>query len=205
MHPLLILSIGRSGSTFLMQLLAAHPAIVGHEAYPLELRLWPAALFPGDTLARKLADNSARHFLRRPAPQTPDEVLETYADLARGAGKEARFFAEKFGINHDLDTACRLHPETRCICVARDPRDMLLSARAMDRKRGYYGFGLASDRATVNEVLEKAMSAVFEKHLTAPSADASIGRWRTEMHDDLKETFKAHLADFLMRLGYPLE
>ena len=37
-QPLLVTSLGRSGTTFLMRLLSAHPSVVAYRAYPYEMR-----------------------------------------------------------------------------------------------------------------------------------------------------------------------
>ena len=54
MIPIFLVSSGRSGTTYLMRLLASHPAIVAYEEYPLEFRPALFSLYPDYTIMSKI-------------------------------------------------------------------------------------------------------------------------------------------------------
>jgi hypothetical protein len=136
MQPLLSLSIGRSGTTFLMRLLSSHPGIVARQDYPLEFRPFSFALFPDDPT---LLSSTRPEIPRADSFSVPDAV-SLYRAMAEMAGKSPRYFVEKLTGQLDTRRIVRAAPDARFLWLVRDPRDVLLSARAFDRKRGLRGF-----------------------------------------------------------------
>ncbi len=53
---------------------------------------------------------------------------------------QGRVVVEKLGLLWDLDLVAGLFPRTKPIFIVRDPRDMLVSMRALNERRGFYDF-----------------------------------------------------------------
>jgi hypothetical protein len=136
MRPLLSLSIGRSGTTFLMRLLSGHPQIVARQDYPLEFRPFAFALFPDDP---ELLASAAPDIPQAEAFSVSD-AFALYRAMAEKMGKSPRFFVEKLTGRLDPQRIVTATPDARFLWLVRDPRDVLLSARAFDRKRRFRGF-----------------------------------------------------------------
>ena len=150
MDPIYLLATGRSGTTHLMRLLSGHRRIVAHEIYPLECRISQFALFPRDPKLREFVKQKSWRFendetllyttFKRHGVLSMKAVERIYSQMAAAGNKTPSYFAEKFGNWLDLREA-RMHvPGLRTICLIRDPRDVLVSARAFDKKRGFHGF-----------------------------------------------------------------
>src|SRR5688572_17334867 len=136
MQPLLSLSVGRSGTTFLMRLLSSHPAVIARQDYPLEFRPFAFALFPDDQVLRSSTAPAISH----PEAFLVSDAFSMYRAMAERMGKSPRYFVEKFTADLDVRRVVEATPEARFLWLIRDPRDVLLSARAFDRKRGFRGF-----------------------------------------------------------------
>ena len=148
--PLALLSSGRSGSTFLMRLLAGHPEIVAHTLYPCELMLMTFAAFPAD----KTYGNTNRLFryafdgdvevLKGPLAAKvafgATEVRGVYDRMAKNLGKQPRYYLEKTTNSHDLTPMVASFPDIRFVLLLRDPRDTFLSAKAFNARRGFTAF-----------------------------------------------------------------
>jgi hypothetical protein len=131
-----------------MRLLASHPQIIAHEQYPMEFM--PFVVSAVDDREAWLALH-LRHYRRILGDEalyasidakniSQDHVDAVYRALAFEQGKRAVYFLEKFRSWIDLRPAVTIRSDTRTIMLMRDPRDILLSARAFDKKRGYPGF-----------------------------------------------------------------
>jgi len=136
MRPLLSLSIGRSGTTFLMRLLSSHPGIVARQDYPLEFRPFAFALFPDDEVLR----SSTAPEIFQSGVFSVSDAFAMYRAMAERAGKSPRYFVEKLTGRLDPQRVLDATPDAAFLWLIRDPRDVLLSARAFDRKRGFRGF-----------------------------------------------------------------
>jgi hypothetical protein len=153
MTPILIAAAGRSGTTFLMQLLASHPAIQADEAYPLEFRPFLLSLFPDDPTCR------GSTLFRLPGNQslTTDQALEFYRSAAVAAGKTPSHFAEKTP-NLAVDRILQKFPDARIICLLRDPRDVHMSTVEFMHQRGgevrFGEFEAATERDIVFNLAE---------------------------------------------------
>lgn len=164
--PLLLNLIeGRSGSTLLMRNLD-HPAIAFDRAYPYEHRyltylahvLFPVGepFDPAGWTQMDLLTGPAGCFGPLPfEPQSLDRrdlrvrlVRHAWAALsealAAGAGRPLTYYAEK-ALGHSLALLTEAGIAGAVVNLVRDPRDVVASIRAMDRKRGFYGFGRTAE------------------------------------------------------------
>jgi hypothetical protein len=146
-----------------MRLLASHPQVIAHERYPLEFRPFSAAVYGaeshlGELLLPYWAFDGDDELLRKPLEErgfiTTDDALAIYEQLAAIAEKSPRIFVEKFYSLRDPREIAAIDPHARFICLVRDPRDVLLSTRAFDRKRGYRGFAEAEGDTDEHVVLK---------------------------------------------------
>ncbi|MGA8261671.1 MAG: sulfotransferase [Arenicellales bacterium] len=181
LQPLMVSSLGRSGSSWLMHLLGRHPDIVVHGEHPYESRLCKYYVHnllrtlsePPETLSPAYDDELFAvntHWLTAELPLDTDqyrrfrrEHLENlarfcqqetdavYLEVAGGQGKRPRFFAEKHGAGHTARLLGELYPDSREIILVRDFRDMYCSVRDFNRRRGRSDFGM--DRAAPGEDL----------------------------------------------------
>jgi hypothetical protein len=160
--PLLLNLIeGRSGSTLLMRNLD-HPSIAFDRAYPYEHRyltylahlLFPSGepFDPAGWTQMDLLTGPGDRFGPLPFdPQSLDRrelrvrlVRHAWAALSEaleaGAGRPLTYYAEK-ALGHSLPLLAEAGIAGTVVNLVRDPRDVVASIRAMDRKRGFYGFG----------------------------------------------------------------
>lgn len=145
--PLMVTSVGRSGSTLLMRWLAAHPAIAADRTYPLE-STFARECFQRvvDTLRTHPGGGAAR--IVESAHEAAAEAAGHYAQLhhRQGGNGTPRYYAEK-----NLSPEWLVHlicPAGKEIFLVRDPRDLICSSLAFNAKRGYAAFGrqdVASD------------------------------------------------------------
>jgi hypothetical protein len=68
------------------------------------------------------------------------DVIRYYEGLASAHAKNPIYFAEKFLASGDVGRALSNEPKAKFVCLVRDPRDVFLSARSFDERRGYRGF-----------------------------------------------------------------
>ena len=151
LSPVMVTSVGRSGSTLLMQYLAHHPAVVVRDAYPMEATIARRifARLPEQSLnevcqdARGSADVERLHdSMRRAGERALVEAVAAYSAIAETQGRApeaTRFYAEKNLSPEWL--VWELCPSAREIVLVRDPRDMICSSLAFNAKRGRIAFG----------------------------------------------------------------
>ncbi len=172
-RPLMVTSVGRSGSTFLMQLLGAHPEIAVHLKYPME-----------STLARKqlrgIIDESYRicqdgFELNSEAEYGLEQIQSSLAAFADGVLREIsrryhllhqeqgeRNVVPKYYAEKNLSPewmVWEICPNAREIFLVRDPRDMILSSLAFNRKRGRLAFGRQDVETDLDYVAHRASMA----------------------------------------------
>lgn len=161
---------GRVGSTLLMQLLGTADAIAFNRAYPCEdrvlssllhllqpigatpprpagwwmddpERLWwmdPAWMHvEGDRDPLPGLDAPTREALHQRAVRS---LWRAYTEIERErGGPGVRYYAEKYGAYAEVVASAGI--PVRFVDLVRDPRDIWVSVRGFDRKRGAYGFG----------------------------------------------------------------
>lgn len=163
-----ILASARSGTTLLSRMLHQHAGVLGHDEYPYEARIgirlaeeWFAASQPRyyePDYARDAKSMDQNLVAAFSAFEQRDEVSRTgvgrfleakrlhyrdqIVDFYRLVDPESagRVIVEKLGMLWDLDLVAGLFPRTKPIFIVRDPRDMLVSMRALNERRGYYDF-----------------------------------------------------------------
>jgi hypothetical protein len=168
-QPLMVNTIGRSGSTLLVTQLSSHPDVVAFSPFIKDARVatyWtnvlqdlsePAAYLapfdPPDLDAprwwleggQELGEEAVEHWLGSEAVDSLVAMsrVQTEAFYAHVAdGSRPRFFVEKF-LPHQVvpDILTELYPGAREVILVRDFRDILCSVLAFNRKRGYAAFG----------------------------------------------------------------
>jgi hypothetical protein len=168
-QPLMVNTIGRSGSTLLVTLLSSHPDVVAFSPFIKDARVstyWAnimqdlsepssflAPFDPPDLDAaqwwlrggEELGEPEVERWLGSEAVDSLADLcrsqIETfYANLA-GAGRP-RYFVEKY-LPHQVvpDLLAEVYPGAREVILVRDFRDMLSSVIAFNRKRGWDAFG----------------------------------------------------------------
>jgi hypothetical protein len=169
-QPLMVNTIGRSGSTLLVTLLSSHPDVVAFSPFIKDARVstyWanviqdlgaPAsylAPFDPSDLERphwwldsgvgELGEDAVERWLGSEsvellASHCRAQIEAFYANLAGGEG--ARFFVEKYLPYQVIpDLLAEMYPGAREVILVRDFRDMLCSVIAFNRKRGWSDFG----------------------------------------------------------------
>lgn len=172
-RPLLATSVGRSGSTLLMQLLSSHPDIAIHCEYPFETiearKRFAAALDSYQRMCRGQWESKYRRegwerllltTIASHVRRADEEAGCWYADLHRrrtGSSRPPVYYAEK-----NLGPAVLVQearPDAREIFLVRDPRDMICSTLAFIEKRGESGFGRQEVGSDLDYVRHRAAMA----------------------------------------------
>jgi hypothetical protein len=166
----LIVGAGRSGTTLLAQLLLRSSAVVGYDEYPYEAHLasrlfmkWFLELQPAHYLSKGNSESTdqglsaIRSILlncagdrqrldamtaltERQRRRTCDHIRELYQMIS--PQKAASVIVEKSDADNDLSfwLMREMFPTFRPIFLIRDPRDVILSRRSFNEKRGDYRF-----------------------------------------------------------------
>jgi len=171
-QPLMVNTIGRSGSTLLVTLLSSHPDVVAFSPFIKDARVstyWvnllqdlsePASLLaPFDPPDLELPHwwlSSAGGELGEPEVERwlGGEGVESLAGLCRGQieafyrhlaeQSRPRFFVEKYLPHQTVpDLLAEMYSGAREVILVRDFRDTLCSVIAFNRKRGWDAFGRA--------------------------------------------------------------
>lgn len=177
-QPLLLLGLGRSGTTYAMRLLAGHPGILVTGGHPYEMRppvwLWHAAQVmsaPGADAsmhpdgfesrdADRLGYNPYRSrdwedaagppaVMRWQEESLPAAAIEfckrqvdEFVQCCTAARRVTpRFVAQKMLVSLTRHFVRNIYPGARDVFLVRDFRDVWLSARSFNRKRGGASFG----------------------------------------------------------------
>ncbi len=177
-QPLLLLGLGRSGTTYAMRLIAGHPGILAPGGHPYEMRppvwLWHAAQVmsaPGADAsmhpdgfesrdAGRLGYNPYRSRDWEDAAGPPAVVRWQEEGLPAAAIEfckrqvdefvhcctaarpvPPRFVAQKMLVSLTRHFVHNIYPGARDVFLVRDFRDVWLSARSFNRKRGGSSFG----------------------------------------------------------------
>jgi hypothetical protein len=169
-QPLMVNTIGRSGSTLLVTLLSSHPDVVAFSPFIKDARVstyWvnvlqelaqPASYLapfdPPDLDAPRWWLDGGGEELGEPEVQhwLGSEGVESSANLCRaqieafyehlGGDPRPRYFVEKY-LPHQVvpDLLGEMYPRAREVILVRDFRDMLCSVISFNRKRGWDAFG----------------------------------------------------------------
>ena len=157
LQPLMVTTLGRMASTWLMSLLAAHPRVVAWRRHPYDCRTAKYWLQVLSTLAEPAVQDvegavAANPFFvpelaREPRPGVglyTERVAELcmrnidswYQEVAHGLIKEeVRYFAETFTPTHQPPLARELYPAAKEVFLVRDLRDWICSLQTTDEPR----------------------------------------------------------------------
>lgn len=174
--PIMVTTLARTGSTWLMHVLSMHPRILVHRRFPYEMvpnRYWMHLLKvvsdPAEPCSWGFLDpfHGDRHrvgnnpYFSEAAESVPEldawfstqhieriaaicqELTEGYYDrvAAHQRDEGATYFAEKHLHGPIQWILWDIYSGAREVFLVRDPRDMLASMEAFNRKRGYPAFG----------------------------------------------------------------
>jgi LPS sulfotransferase NodH len=180
-RPLMVLGMGRSGTTLLMRCLSAHPQIAVHPQHPYEIRMiayWLSVFgvltAPADFQHSSHPDTffDNLHSIGHPPfvhPGVQQWRTESLAPDAAAfclrqidsfyARSEARFCAEKWaGTQFGHAYLWSFYRNPRVLFIVRDWRDRHCSLTAFNKKRGYAAFGVRagqSDAAFVRQAYHR--------------------------------------------------
>jgi len=212
--PILLAGYGRSGTTALMELLGRDRRVAFDRTYPFEYRYltyWTklaalAGSFDGPiagsgTTLCDYRDGRVSRFPWTPSPVpaepaslnfAPDELLGLLwgwaGERLRRAHPGATHYAEK--APHWLPAAIAGVTPCRVIHLTRDPRDVFLSARAFNRRRGRTDFGAPDNHDDVGHAraLAHALLAYVENRSDGPDPHAIAVRYEDFVHDPAAES-----------------
>ncbi len=129
---------GRVGSTLLMQLLATDKRIAFDRSYPFEIRHMTLMA----DLCRQMPPPGTNivdeHDFRI---ESIREMWKVFSEQVSRNNPEAKWYAEKLLLTSDISLFQQVLPEVYVIELVRDPRDILVSIRAFNARRGVQGFG----------------------------------------------------------------
>lgn len=193
-QPLIMTSLGRTGSTWMMNLLAAHPQIVVRRRYPYECRTAKYWLQVLKTLSEPATQPDAAGrfhggtwwlgpnpyfewdlvrgssvpdplFLERVAELCQRNIESWYRSVAESQEKTAvRYFSEKFVPDMLPALVREIYPLAKEIFLVRDFRDMICSILAFDEKRGFSGFGRREDESAEDYTKRMGNAALSVLH-----------------------------------------
>lgn len=300
LQPITVTALGRSGTTWLLELLAHHPQIVVHQRHPYETRLaiywmqmlkvlsepanwfqsgrhpdfarnlWTVGHNPYNT-SEVIKDSDAyvwlaRDYVQRLAAFCLSSIDAFYLQLARDQKQgNPIYYAEKWSLPHFHWLFLELYPQCREIILVRDPRDLLCSIRAFNKRRASLGHGFPGEdprwkigdqelmlkvrnemlnilaihrrRAKVSWLVryedlvldpETTLDSILQyldldggirqvrsqlrkasknsearrRHVTSPSPQESIGRWRRDLDPSLQAQCQEIYSDILDEFGY---
>lgn len=178
MQPVMVTTLDRMASTWMMSLLAAHPQVVTLRKYPYECHtakywLQVLATLTEPTMQTPDAENAHADrwrmgvnpfflpdLMREPKPGVglysdrmaavcQRNIDSWYSELAFHQVKEGvRYFAEKMTPNHLQAMMWELYPEAKEVFLVRDFRDWICSILAFDAKQAFPGFRRREDEST---------------------------------------------------------
>jgi hypothetical protein len=217
-HPLLLLGMGRSGTTFLMGLLGAHPEILVPGPHPYEMRqpvwLWQAAhvmTAPAST-ASITADGFESHEAMRlgfnpyrnrswekvaneeEAMRWQEDTLpiacidfckrqvdDFVSHFTKPDGAKPRYVAQKMMLSPMRYLVHAIYAQPREIFLVRDFRDVWLSARSFNRKRGVASF----ERNRFSDDLAWMRGLAFTSHQMRLAHEAAGSRAQIVHYEEL--------------------
>jgi hypothetical protein len=191
LNPLLVNSLGRSGSTWMMRLLSNHPEVAIYNQYPYEVRLaqywFDKLLFSHDDLftvkgGKQIKQNSnytqifkdpeivswlnssyKQEYLQHSLFFCQNRIDSFYSNQLNKEEKQLKYFGEKFSPQsfQILQTITEIYPSSKEIILVRDFRDMLCSIISFNKTRNYNAFGRKT-RQSDSEYIQKVIKQQTE-------------------------------------------
>jgi hypothetical protein len=233
-QPLLLLGMGRSGTSYLMRLLAAHSEILVPGPHPYEMRqpvwFWQAAHVLSSPASVTSASsegfeaNDADWLGYNPyrsrdwekiagapiAMQWQEEVLpiscidfckrqvdEFVARYSVGRSGPPRYIAQKMLISPARYLVRNIYQDAREIFLVRDFRDVWLSARSINRRRGLASF----ERSKFPNDLEWLRGLAFSSRQIRLAHTATGPQAQLIKFEDLMRDPHSTLSHMLSQLG----
>jgi|CZKN01.1.fsa_nt_gi hypothetical protein len=228
--PLLLSGQGRSGTTWLMSLLASDRRVAFDLVYPYERRYLTyiaqfARLFEGP----EFLDNLNPDFARFDAfgvggrlPESPawkltdsleaqipvpdrrqwfNEMWRIFADHLCTSRPGTEFYAEKTPVW--MPHMVRESFPARTMYLIRDPRDIFISANAFMKKKDYYGFKRGPEDSDLDHA--RSVCASFVEYVTNYVADRDRDDCLLLRYEDLVGNTKQALAALEAATGLVLD
>jgi hypothetical protein len=226
-QPLMVNTIGRSGSTLMVTLLSSHPDVVAFSPFIKDARVstyWVNVLQDLAEPSSYLApfdppDLDSPHWWlgsgggKLGAPEIEywlgGEGVESLAGLCRGqieafyrrlAGeRRPQYFVEKY-LPHQVapDVLAEIYPRAREVILVRDFRDILCSVIAFNRKRGWDAFGRSEGGDDAEYVRTSMRQSVA---VLAARLQAEAARPRLVRYEDLVLDAEPTLTELFADLG----
>jgi Sulfotransferase family len=214
LEPVMVTSLGRSGSTYLMNLLSCHQEIAVEPRYPFEFngaQYWMRVLrmlidpqergLPSVLGALppipyyQLNEGSAQDHAIAAAAMCQRQVEHLYRRVCDHTHKpSARFFAEKQAPGPLQWITWDLYRGAKELFLVRDIRDVACSILAFDQKRGFYGFGRHETETAADYVVRLRNSAAsVVRAWRHRRSRAQLVRYEDLVHepiDTLRDAFK---------------
>jgi hypothetical protein len=226
-QPLMVNTIGRSGSTLLVTLLGSHPDVVAFSPFIKDARVstywvnvlqdlaepssYLAPFDPPDLDAPRwwlasgggeLGEPEVEHWLGSGGVESVAGLCRAQIDAFYGhlAGeRRPRYFVEKY-LPHQVvpDILAEMYPGARELILVRDFRDMLCSVIAFNRKRGWDAFGRVEGGDDAEYVRTTMRQSAT---ILAKRLRGGATRPRLVRYEDLVEDPEPALAGLFEHLG----
>ena len=211
-----VASYGRSGSSLLMKCLGLHPELCLRRGFPGETRFFQYAYVFNKSAMQEVTFGESLHYAG--IDYTPHEVDDEparkwvsstreslasnrptasaqlfYRTLGNREGVATPAIVVEKAIGHDVyNEIASDYASTRVIFLIRDPRDVFLSVKRYNAKRGFAHFGAErGDEHLLRRIIAYTKGSLMNAQLLSPRATiVSYGSMITQPLLTLRELFR---------------